>query len=236
MRGVSMVRLLLIAAVVIAVSDAARAVEAQQPTQQSGYPVPPRSLGEAEEITLALTAAPDEIASRADVWVLRGTDFVRVRTGTNGCACMVGRDLHEGSRYPICFDQEGARTSLVREMKEASLRAKGSSEEDVKRRVAAAYASGELRLPSRPSLSYMMSPRQVLFSSPDASGVRVGAWSPHLMLLLPGVAPDQLGLASASAVDIIQIHDEGNGRSELIVKVPVWSDGKPVARPGPPPS
>ena len=81
----------------------------------------------------------------------------------------------------------------------------------------------------------MMSPRQVLFSSLDASGVRVGTWAPHLMLVLTGVVPDQLGLAPNSAVDVIQIHHEGNGRSELIVKLPVWSDGKPVARPAPPP-
>jgi hypothetical protein len=82
-------------------------------------------------------------------------------------------------------------------------------------------------------MAYMMSPNQVLFSSPDAEGVRVGAWAPHLMLMMPDVAPSQLGLADSSAVDIIQIHREGNHHAELVVKVPTWSDGKPVVRKAP---
>src|SRR5215208_7508426 len=90
---------------------------AQSPAAKPVYPTPPRSLGESEEIALAMTAAPEEISSKADVYVLRGTDFVKARPGTNGCSCMVGRDLHDGSRYPICFDQEGTRSTLLRELK-----------------------------------------------------------------------------------------------------------------------
>src|SRR5574341_450707 len=158
---------------------------AQTGGEKPGYPVPPRALPEAEEIALARSAAPDEISSGADIYVLRGTEYVKAHAGTNGCACMVARDLHEGSRYPICYDQEGARTSLWREIMEGSLRAKGLSEVEVQRRVAAAYASGQLRRPAKASLAYMMSSGQVLFSSPNEDGVRVGAWSPHVMLMLP---------------------------------------------------
>ena len=198
--------------------------------QTPAYPVAPRPLGEAEEIALAMSAAPAEVSSRADIYVLRGTEFVKAKSGTNGCACMVGRDSHEGSRYPICFDQEATKTTMLREIKEASLRAKGTSEAEIRRIVDAAYTRGELRMPTRPAMAYMMSPSQVLFSSPDADGVRVGAWAPHLMLMLPDVAPAQLGLADSSAVDIIQIHREGNHHAELVVKVPTWSDGKAVVR------
>ena len=209
-------------------------LSSQAPAAKPGYPVPPRSLGETEEIALAMTAAPEEISAKADVYVLRGTEFVKARAGTNGCSCMVGRDSHEGSRYPICFDQEATRTTLLREIKQASLRAKGTSEEDIDRIVAEAYKSGELRMPSKPAMAYMMSPQQVLFSSPLARGVRVGAWYPHLMLMMPDVAPEQLGLAEQSKVDIIQIHREGDHHAELIVKVPAWSDGKPAVRPASP--
>lgn len=220
------IRLLL---VIPSLAGALPAIAAAQATPpKSGYPVPPRPLGEAEETALAMTAAPSEVSGNADVYVLRGMEFVKVRTGTNGCACMVARDLHEGSRYPICYDREGANTSIFREIMEGSLRAKGKSEPEVKRAVEAAFASGELKRPSKPSVAYMMSPRQVLFSAPDSSGVRVGPWSPHLMLMLPGVAPDQLGLAAASKVGFIQIYKVGNAHSELIVKVPTWSDGKPA--------
>ena len=204
----------------------APAVLAAQTT--SSYPSPPKSLGEDVEIALALTAAPSEITADADVYVLRGTEFVKAKSGTNGCACMVARDLHEGSRYPICFDREGAKTMLQREMMEGSLRAKGKSEEDVQRAVDAAYAKGELRLPTKAAVAYMMSPQQVLFSSAKLDGRRVGAWAPHLMLVLPGVTPDQLGLAHESKVDVIQIHDRGASHSELVVKVPKWSDGAPT--------
>jgi hypothetical protein len=207
----------------------ATTVRAQTP----GYPTPPRSVGEAEEIALAMSAAPAEVSARADIYVLRGTDFVKAKSGTNGCACMVGRDSHDGSRYPICFDQEATKTTMRREIKEASLRAKGTSEADVRRIVDAAYKSGELRMPARPAMAYMMSPSQVLFSSPNADGVRVGAWAPHLMWLMPDVAPSQLGLADSSSVDIIQIHREGNHHAELVVKVPTWSDGTPVVRKAP---
>jgi hypothetical protein len=220
------------ALVLASVTVATSTLGAQGPTAKSGYPVPPRSLGEAEEIALALTAAPDEISSKADVYVLRGTDFVKVRSGTNGCACVVGRDLHEGSRYPICFDREGAKTSLWREIKEGSLRAKGMSEADVVRAVDAAYRSGDLKMSAQPTLAYMMSPKQVLFSTPFADGFRVGAWSPHVMIMTsPDFSPEQLGvLAKDSKVDAISIRVEGNRHAELTVKVPTWSNGTPVAR------
>ncbi|HVT38219.1 MAG TPA: hypothetical protein VHE78_04205 [Gemmatimonadaceae bacterium] len=194
-----------------------------------GYPVAPRPLPEAEEIALAMSAAPTEISSRADVYVLRATGFVRVRTGTNGCACLVGRDLHQGSRYPICFDQEGTRTIMMREMKEGALRATGMSEAAVVRAVDAAFTSGELRRPLRPAMAYMMSPRQVLFSSPFADGFLVGAWSPHVMITLEGARPEQFGLARDSKVDVISMDHQGERFAELVVKVPKWSDGTPVA-------
>lgn len=206
-------------------------LSAQSSAPAKVYPSPPRALGDADEIALAITAAPAEISENADVYVLRGTEYVKARSGTNGCACMVARDLHEGSRYPICYDQEGSRTLLLREMMEGSLRAKGMAEDVVQRAVDAAYAKGELKMPSKASLAYMMSPKQVLFSSAKPEGVRVGAWSPHLMLVMPNVTPDQIGLAHESKVDIIQIHERGASHSELVVKVPKWSDGTPVAKP-----
>lgn len=192
------------------------------------YPTPPKPLGEDIEIALAMTAAPAEITSAADVYVLRGTEYVKAKSGTNGVACMVARDLHEASRYPICFDREGAKTTMYREMMEGSLRAKGKTEDEVQRAVDDALAKGELRLPSKTAVAYMMSPQQVLFSSATADGRRVGPWSPHLMLLMPEVAPDQLGLAAESKVDVIQIYSKGKAHSELVVKVPKWSDGTPA--------
>jgi len=209
-------------------------LQAQAQQAKPAYPVVPRSLPDAEEIALAVSAAPDEVSSRADVYVLRGSEWVKARPGTNGCACLVARDLHEGSLYPICYDQEAARTTMYREMMEVSLRAKGKSEAEIERAVDAAYASGELKMPAKSSMAYMMSPRQVLFSSPKPEGVHVGAWSPHLMLMLPGVTTEQMGLAAKSKVDIIQLNDVRPGHTEhteLVVKVPTWADGRSASTP-----
>lgn len=214
---------------VLLVSAVSQFALAQATQVKSEYPIPPRALPEAEEIALALSAAPAEISSNADVYILRGTDFVKVRSGTNGCACMVSRDLHADSRYPICFDREAAKTSLLREIREVSLRANGMSEAAVRKAVEAALASGELPKLTRPAVSYMMSPKQVLFSSPFPEGVRVGAWSPHLMLIMPGITRQQLGVAADSKVDAFSLSDEGADPAELVVKVTTWSDGTPVS-------
>jgi hypothetical protein len=215
---------------ILLVPAVASFVLAQATQLKSEYPIPPRTMPEAEEIVLALSAAPAEISSKADVYVLRATGFAKVRRGTNGCACMVSRDLHAGSRYPICFDGEAAKTSMPREIREVSLRAKGMSEAAVKTNVEAALASGELPKPTRPAVSYMMSPKQVLFSSPFANGVRIGAWSPHLMLTMPGITRRQLGVAADSKVDAFSLSDESTDPAELVVKVTTWSDGTPVLR------
>lgn len=192
------------------------------------YPVRPAELPEAKEIALALSAAPNEVSGRADVYVLRGTDFVKVRSGTNGCACMVARDLHEGSLYPICFDQEAARTVMLREMKESSLRAKGLSEAEIETKIATALTNGQLPKASKPALAYMMSSQQVLFSSAKADGFRVGAWYPHVMMTGVQVTPDQLGLLPNSKYPIVQAGGEPGSLHELVVIVAAWSDGTPA--------
>jgi hypothetical protein len=196
---------------------------------QNGYPVIPAPLPDSVEIALALTAAPEEISGRASVHAIRRGREVRLREGTNGVACMVARDLHEGSLYPICFDAEGARTRLRRELMELRLRLAGDSEPDIRRQVEEAYRTGALAMPKAMSVVYMMSPKQVLFSSPFADGRRVGAWWPHLMIMGPGLSARNLGLAENSTITTFMVGDVAGGHeSELIVKLPAWSDGTPV--------
>ena len=194
---------------------------------QTAYPVAPRALPDDEEIALATSAAPPAIAAGADVYVIRASGPVKLRSGTNGVACMVSRDLHDGSQYPICFDRAASETVMQREMLENRLRAGGLEEAKVQERVKAAFADGTLRQPSGPSVAYMMSPRQVLFSDAAESGRRVGAWHPHLMLYLPRLTRAQLGLDTAD-VDVLQLDHSGEPDALLVVKVPAWSDGTPA--------
>ena len=199
--------------------------------QSSGYPTRPHPLPEAEEIALAMSAAPREISANATIYVLRDSGPAKAREGSNGCTCIVSRDLHAGSLYPICYDREASASVFPRELLELRLRFEGKTEDEVKRAVAAAYAAGTLRPPARPALVYMMSPRQVLFSSPLAEGRRVGPWHPHLMISLPFATGEQLGLAPHTDVDVIQLDRSGEPSAELIVKVPQWADAPSLPAP-----
>ena len=196
------------------------------PASDSGprYPIIPRPLPDAEEIRLARSAAPAEISGAASVYTVRDGQAVLLAAGTNGCACMVSRDLHEGSLYPICFDVEGTKSVLPRELMEVSLRTQGRSEPEIQRAVDSAFASGRLRPPATLAIAYMMSSRQILFSSPLAEGFRVGAWHPHLMFFVPEATPEQLGLTAESGVSVISVGAPGTKRAEIIVRVPGWAD------------
>jgi hypothetical protein len=197
---------------------------AQTSIASSAYPTRPRPLPELEEIELAMSAAPAEISAAADIYVLRADGPAKARSGTNGCSCMVARDLHAGSLYPICFDAEGTRTVLHRELMELDLRARGRSEKEVQEAVAEAYATGRLKTPDRPAMSYMMSSKQVLFASAFEEGRRVGAWSPHVMLYLPNATPEQFGLASPSRVTQFFVVAPATRGAHLVIKVPLWAD------------
>ena len=190
----------------------------------NGYPVKPVPLSDSAEIALATSAAPAELSSRATVYAVRDGQVFTLRRGSNGSACMVARDLHGGSLYPICYNPEGARTVLARELLEVRLRSLGASEDSVERAVAAGYSIGQLEAPKSLALAYMMSPRQVLFSNPRAEGRRVGAWHPHLMFYVPGATPSMFGLSSENA-EPIAVSGSGTSRAEVIVKVQKWSDG-----------
>jgi hypothetical protein len=196
----------------------------------SGYPVKPVPLPDVEEIALAISAAPAELSGKATVYAVRDGKVLTIRAGTNGSSCMVARDLHGGSLYPICYNAEGTRTMLQRELLEVRLRSLGVAEDSIDKAVAAAYKSGQLETPKDVALAYMMSPKQVLFSSPKEEGRRVGAWHPHLMLYVPNATPEKFGLTGESG-EPIQVGNAGTARAEVIIKVQKWADGTPIATP-----
>ena len=209
------------------VASVARLADAQ-PTP-SAYPVKPVPLPDSIEIALATSAAPAELSSNATVYAVRDGKVLTLRAGTNGSSCMVARDSHAGSLYPICYNPEGTRTVLERELMQVRLRTLGVAEDSIDRAVEAAYRSGELEIPKDIALAYMMSPQQVLFSNARKEGRRVGAWHPHLMLYVPGATPAKFGLSDSGTGDPIQVGSPGTPQAEVIVKLPKWADGKPVA-------
>lgn len=181
----------------------------------------PALLDRGEEIRLARSAAPPAVSGPATVLVLERGGYVEAETGTNGVTCYVARSW-PGSLEPHCFDREGSATILQIHLEKAQLRearvTKAEAEDEVARRI----ASGVLKLPRRPVMSYMMSPDQVLY---DDDGRRVGQWRPHLMIYVPYVTPEALGLSDQPSLEAAVVVDPGTPEANIMIVVPEFAGG-----------
>ena len=176
-------------------------------------------LPEAEEIALARSAAPEAVSADATVWVLRDGGFHVAVHGTNGNHCFVQRS-QPLSLEPICYDAEAAATILRWEFEHFALRSAGSSPEELERALAEAVGSGEIAAPKRPAMSYMMSSAQRLYDS--ESGRSAGNWKPHIMLYVPYLTSEAIGLPEM--MPTIQVTRPGTPMAHLIVVVPEFVD------------
>lgn len=177
-------------------------------------PTDPVRLAEAEEIRLARSAAPATVSADATIWVWSDGAFAVAIHGTNGNACMVSRS-RAGALEPICYDGEGARTILPIEQLHVRLRLDGLSPEAIDAEIGRRIEKGELTLPSRPSLSYMMSSGQRLVAD---DGREVGAWRPHLMLYWPYLQAKDVGLHGTGPP--VFVANAGEPLAHLITVVP----------------
>lgn len=198
----------LILAAIAAAGASAQSVE-------SGRSGPRPVLPRAAEIALARSAAPAAVSGEATVLAWTGTAYETAEVGSNGVTCYVARDWPE-SLEPHCFDEEGSRTILRVHLLQAELRAGGASEDEIDARVADALRTGELRLPSRPAMSYMMSAGQKLVSD---EGQPVGAWKPHVMIYYPYLTSEGLGLGSVPSTRAAVVVDPGTPFSNMMVVV-----------------
>lgn len=138
------------------------------------------------EIRLALNALPKDLRESATALVLESGGYIKVRQGTNPFTCFLSR--RAGNFYPVCFDDEGARTILTAFTDDAVLRLKGLSEDEIERRLAAGFESGRYRLPSRPGIAYMPSPATYMLNSGKL--VRT---PPHTMFYAPFLTDSEIG-------------------------------------------
>src|SRR5271170_6139074 len=74
--------------------------------QSKQAPLLPRTL----EVELALNGAPRHLREGATVLVLESAGYVKAKEGSNGFTCMVSR--MDGDLFPVCWDEEGARSLL----------------------------------------------------------------------------------------------------------------------------
>ena len=180
--------------------------------QAPSMPVLPDSTA----ISMARSALDSEISMHADVYVWRQGHFVRAVTGTNGYACLVSWSGHVDNLSPMCFDPVGARTLMAGAMLWVELLVGGAEPSSALERVNAAFADGRLHYPETTAVTYMMSPRQVLFSP---SGRPQGNWYSHVMFYLPNATREQFALIP----DQVFLGVPYGRGVELMVVVPNWA-------------
>ncbi len=153
------------------------------------------SLPREEKIKLAESAAPTEISSKASVYVLDRTGYVKVREGTNKFSCFVDRQTPLNME-PTCFDAEGSATTLPIRLFAEEQRAQGKTEEQVDAAIKDRYKSGSFRAPGKPGIVYMMSDQAYILIPSAQKIVHV---PPHLMFYAPYAKDGDIGSPPASA-------------------------------------
>jgi hypothetical protein len=187
------------------------------------------SVPRERQVALAESAAPAEVSSKATVYILGPKGDEKVREGTNGFSCFVGRHFvkpTETSVEPACFDAEGSRTILLVYLRQEELRSSGKSEAEIKADVANGYKEGRLKYPSKPGFLYMMSSENRLPSSNGATA----SFPPHLMFYAPNMTTKDIGFESQPQLDYLGMTHPGAG-DNLIVVVPTAST-PPASGPG----
>ncbi len=182
------------------------------------------SMPRDQQITLAESAAPAEVSSKATVYVLGPKGYEKAREGTNGFSCFVGRHFvkpAETTIEPQCFDAEGSRTLLLVYMHGEELRTNGKSEAEIKADVANGYKEGRYQYPSKPGFLYMMSSQNRLSAIPE-HGTRI--FPPHLMFYAPNMTTEDIGFdaQSLAKLDYLGMTHPGAG-DNLIVVIPAAS-------------
>jgi hypothetical protein len=157
------------------------------------------AMSAAEQTRLALSTAPQEVSSRASIYVLTAKGYRQTRAGTNGFSCLVEREMLETAE-PTCYDTEGSATTLKARIYREELRAKGLSEDDVKQRIAAAYREGRLSAPRKPGIIYMLAPENYAWNA-----ITKKLWShpPHYMFYAPFATQETMGGPMGPATPIV---------------------------------
>ena len=186
---------------------------AQSPQASTNQQTP--LMDRQKEIALALSACPPTVATKAAVYVLEKSGYVKVRDSQNGFTAIVQHAL-PNSQDPQCMDAEGTRTFLPRYLKTAELRAQGKSREEINRFVADAFAKGIFQPPSRPGVDYMLSSENIVVV--DAEKGIVAPFPPHVMFYGPYLTNADLG-SDGSPGGPVFVAGEGSPHALIIVPV-----------------
>jgi hypothetical protein len=134
------------------------------------------------------------------------------------------------SLEPHCFDAEAAASVLPIELFRMARVQQGAAGPDVDRAIADGLREGRFRLPRRPAMTYMMSSAQRLISD---DGRPAGNWQPHLMLFIPYLTSEELGLGKTPNPAAAIVVDSGRPFANIMVVVRAFIDpeGPTAAKP-----
>jgi len=176
----------------------------------------PPVLSEAQEIALARSAAPSNVSGDATILILKDARYRVAVRGSNDVTCMVSRSLPL-SIEPICYDPEAGRTILPMEIARVEMRLAGLPPDEIDERIDSAIASGEMAVPSRPAMAYMMSAGQILYADAET---RVGRWMPHIHIYIPHATGEQFGGFTGEMKPAVgTVDDEGRPTANLVIRV-----------------
>jgi hypothetical protein len=176
-----------------------------------------------EEISIARSAAPPEIAKDAKVYVLDHGHYVVADPGRSAEVCMVGRP-GAADFAPMCGDAEMDASELAIGRFRTEQRLAGRSKEEIDRAIEDGMKSGRFREPTRPALLFMLSSTQQLT---DTAGKPVGKWYPHIMVYYPGhLTNETMGLVDSKDVNMPSVSADHHG-SMLVVVERNWVDPEP---------
>lgn len=176
-----------------------------------------------DEIRLARSAAPPEIAKDAKVYVLDHDKYVVAEQGSSAESCMVARPT-ANSIAPMCGDAEADATEFTLERFRTEQRIAGKSKADIDQAISEGLRSGRFRAPKRPALVFMLSSGQLL-SNP--SNTKVDKFMPHVMVFYPGLRNSDFGLIDSPDMDIPGMVEPGTAQSALVIVERNWVDPTP---------
>jgi hypothetical protein len=165
---------------------------------------------------IGLERGPNEVSSKAAVYILGPKGYEKIREGTNGFSCLIERSFKgttQTSSAPACFDAEGSRTIMLAYLHREELRAEGKSEEEIKDDVAKGYKDGRFKVPG-PGFLYMMSNENYVYNSESKKS---GFVPPHLMFYAPYKTAKDVGYESISPTMVPYLTGSGVGPESLLV-------------------
>jgi hypothetical protein len=188
--------------------------------QQKAFSVIPRE----QEVALALSAAPSDVAKNASAYVYTDSGYVRERVGTNGFTCLVNRDSFlDGYEVlkPTCWDALGSETIVPQILFIGKRKAEGANAQTVRDELQRQFAEGKFKYPESGGLAYML---QGDISRYDAMTGKIidRAFPPHLMLYAPGATQEKLGLPMQAAMRDMRaplVYSPNSRFSYIVVRV-----------------